>query len=156
MVSRVPRKPRSKKPKLTKKQKARKRRIENVAYRLIARENNITIKEAKRQFKDGIIEVIFSGPKRTAQRRFIEISPHKFREVPKGKPFKETEATGPVRSVGYVNRVIKLKRYWNFVHIMAEEMDLPVGEVRDRIKKGVIDLIEIYKFYFVPKEEKTA
>jgi hypothetical protein len=156
MVSRVPRKPRTKKPKLTRKQKARKRRIENTAYRLIARENNITIKEAKRQFKDGIIEVIFSGPKRTAQRRFIEISPHKFREVPKGKPLKETEATGPVRSVGYVNRVIKLKRYWNFVHIMAEEMDLPVGEVRDRIKKGVIDLIEIYKFYFVPKEEKTA
>jgi hypothetical protein len=154
MASRVPRKLRAKKKKLSKKQLARKRKVEQAAYRVIAKQEGITQKEAKRLYKDGIIEVIFTGPKRAAQRRFIEISPHKFREVPKGKPFKETEAIGPVRSVGYVNKVIKLRRYWNFVRLMAEEQDLTIQEMRKRIKDGVVDIVDIYKFYFTPKEKR--
>jgi hypothetical protein len=154
-MSRVPRKPRAKKKKLTPKQLARKRRVENAAFRVIAKQEGITQKEARKLYKDGIIEVIFTGPKRAAQRRFIEIAPHKFREVPQGKPFKETQAKGPVRTVGYVNRVIKLRRYWNFVRLMSEELDLTLAETRTRIKKGVIDIIDLYKFYFTPKEKSA-
>jgi hypothetical protein len=155
MVSRVPRKPREKKRKLSPKQKARKAKIEKIAYRQIARQEGISLKEARRLYKDGIIEVIFTGPKRKATRRFIEISPHQFREVPRGVPFKEENAKGPVRSGAYVNRVIKLTRYWNFVHIMAEELDLSIADARARIKKGVIDIVDIYKFYFSPKEKSA-
>jgi hypothetical protein len=153
-MARIP-KPRTKKHKLSKKQLSRKRRVERAAYKVIARQEGITQKEARRLYKDGIIEVIFTGPKRTAQRRFIEISPHKFREVPRGKPFKETEAEGPVRTVGYVNKVIKLRRYWNFVKLMAEEQDLTIQETRKKIKDGVIDIIDLYKFYFSPKEKSA-
>ncbi len=152
---RVPRKPKTKKKKLTPKQLARKRKVEKAAFKLIAKREGVTQKEARRMYKDGIIEVIFTGPKREAQRRFIEVSPHKFREIPPGKKFKETEAIGPIRTVGYVNRIIKLRRYWNFVRLMADEYDVTLSEARARIKKGVIDIIDLYKFYFVPKG-KTA
>jgi hypothetical protein len=154
-MSRVPRKPRAKKKKLTPKQQARKRRVERAAFKVIAKQEGITQKEARKLYKDGIIEVIFTRPKRAAQRRFIEIAPHKFREIPPGKKFKETNAKGPVRSVGYVNKVIKLRRYWNFVRLMAEEQDLTLAETRTRIKKGVIDIIDLYKFYFTPKEKSA-
>jgi hypothetical protein len=155
MASRVPRKPRAKKKKLTAKQIARKKRVERAAFRLIAKQEGITQKEARKLYKDGIIEVIFTGPKRKAQRRFIEISPHKFREIPQGKAFKEENAIGPVRSVGYVNKVIKLRRYWNFVRLMADEMGISVQEARKRVKQGVIDIIDLYKFYFTPKEKAS-
>lgn len=142
------------KVKLSKQQRERKKRAEHAAIRLIARQEKITEKEARRLYKDAIIEVIFERPTKYATRRFIEISPHQWREIPKGKKFKEVNAVGPVRSVGYISRITKLKRYWEFVNLMAEEYGTSIPEARRKIKEKEISIRELYEFYFAPREKK--
>ena len=144
-----------KRVRLSKKQKARKRRAMEAALRLIARQDHITIKEARKRYKDALVEVIFTRPTGYATRKFIQISPGKFREVPKGKPMREIYAEGPIRSRGYVEKVIKLKRYWEYVRLIAQEYDLTIKEARQKIKRKELTLEEIYRFYFAPREKKA-
>ena len=144
-----------KRVRLSKKQKARKRRAMEAGYRVIALQDHITIKEAKKRYKDALIEIIFTRPTGYATRKFIQISPGKFREVPKGKPIREIYAEGPIRSRGYVEKVIKLKRYWEYVRLIAEEYDVSIKEARTKIKRKEISLGLIYQFYFAPREKKA-
>jgi hypothetical protein len=142
------------KVKLSKQQKERKKRAQAAAIRMIAKQEGLTEKQARRRYKDAIIEVIFERPTKYATRRFIEITPGKFREIPKGKAFREINAEGPVRNIGYISRITKLKRYWEFVNLMAEEYGTDIKEARRKIKEKEISIKELYEFYFVPLEKK--
>ena len=143
-----------KRVRLSKKQKTRKRRATEAALRLIARHDGITIKEARKRHKDALVEIIFTRPTGYATRKFIQISPGKFREIPKGQPMREIYAEGPIRSRGYVEKVIKLKRYWEYVRLVAQEYDLSIAEARTKIKRKELSIEEIYQFYFPPREKK--
>ncbi len=123
------------KSRLSPEQKARRKRAEKAAIRRIAQEEGITQKEARRLYKDAIVEVLFDRPRKGARRKFIEIAPGKFREVPKGKPLREVNASGPIRTIGYIQKVQRMRQYWELVHLMADEYKLSTKDARKRISK---------------------
>ena len=67
---------------------------------------------------------------------------------------REVNAEGPIRTRGYVERVIKIKRYWEFVYLIADEYDLSVSEARAKIKRKETTIQDYYRFYFPPREKK--
>lgn len=119
-----------KKVKLTQKQKARMKRAEKAAIKRIAIEEGITQKEARRLHKRAVLEVVFDRPARYVQRKFIEISPGKFREIPEGKPVREVNAVGPIRNIGYVEKIQNMKQYWELINIISEERGISIPEAR--------------------------
>lgn len=136
--------PKKKKPRLTKEQRSRKKKAEKIAIRRIAKEEGITQKEARKLYKDAVVEVLYIRPRKRARRRFIEIAPRKFREIPEGKPIRETEAVGPVLSVGDVSRAIKMRQYWELVNILADEKKMSIKAVRKGIKTGKFGVWDLY------------
>lgn len=140
----MPKKKRKKKPRLTKEQRTRKKRAERIAIRRIAKEEGITQKEARKLYKDAVVEVLFTRPRKAARRNFIEIAPRKFREIPPGKPIREIYAVGPVLSVGDVSRAIKMRQYWELVNILSDEKKMSIKAVRRGIKTGKFGIWDLY------------
>jgi len=126
---------------------AREKRAREAAYRLIVKEekargNPITLKDARRIYKEqGLVEVLFERPKKYVRRKFVQIAPGKWRELQPGKPQREEYATGPIRDMRYLVRVRRMKTYWEFVHVISQEYRLTIKQARKRItrarKKGV-------------------
>ena len=132
---------------------SRRRRAYEAALRQIAKEDGITIKKARKKYKQAIVEVMFVRPGKRVDRDFLEVSPGKYLEVEPGKPAKFEYTFGTVRTVGYVSKVRALTRYWSAVRLMAEELNISIKESRRRFtkrKKGgeTTDQI-IYKFFKV-------
>lgn len=123
------------KQKRTKAMRERFARSKEAAIKKIAREEKITQKEARRIYKNVIIETIFTRPARSVRRRFVEISPGNFGEVPKGKKLSPLNVEGDIRTLGYVKKVIKQRQYWEFVRLMAEEYGTTIAEARRYITK---------------------
>lgn len=98
----------------------------------------MTQKEARRIYKDAVIEVLFKRPKKYVRRRFIEITPRHFQEIPAGKKIKLENAVGPMRDVAYIRKIQRLKQYWELVAIVADEYKLSTAEARKQIKARML------------------
>jgi len=123
-----------KRKKLTPAQVTRRQRAERAAIRRIAKEEGITQKEARKIYKDAVIEVLFIRPKKYARRRFIEITPRHFQEIPQGRAIRLENAFGPMRDIKYIWKIQRLKQYWELVAIIADEYKLSIKDARKQIK----------------------
>lgn len=110
-------------------------RARREAVRLIAKSEGLTIKEARKKYKRGLIEYIWENPKRKAVRKFFEVSPGKFLEYEKGKPAKLEYTFGTVKDSAYVQRTIGLQKYWNTVKLIAHTWDISIEDARKYVTK---------------------
>lgn len=110
-------------------------KAKKAAVKLIAKQEGISQKEARKRYKKAIVEVIYERPARKAYNRFFQVSPGKFLEYEKGKPAKVEYTFGPVRSSAYVQRIMSLRKYWNTVHLISETWDIPLAEAREYYKR---------------------
>lgn len=115
-------------------------RAKKAAIRQIAKQDGITIKEATKLYKkNALVEVLFTRPARYATRKFIEVSPGQFLEIPEGKPVRAIYAEGPVRNLSYVSRVRSMKQYWELVDLLASEYRISIQEARKKVSKRIKD-----------------
>jgi hypothetical protein len=101
------------------------------------KEDGITLKQAKARYPFAILEVIVERPSKFVHRRFLQITPKAWREVPEGLEMTDVNARGPIRTIGYISKVRQAKQYWELVYILSDEWDLPISAVRKRIKDKI-------------------
>lgn len=95
-------------------------RAKVAAINLIAKREGLTIKEAKKQYKKALVEIVWAQPTRSAYRKFLEIAPGQWRELEKGKLARDENTFGPIRRAPFIQRIQSLNSYWSTIHLLAE------------------------------------
>ena len=117
-----------------KKRVNRKLRARNAVLRKIAETDKISFTQAREKFPRAIVEYIYNRAYEAVHRRFVEVGPKKYQEVPKGKKLTRRNAEGPIREYSYLERVRRMESYWRTVHLYEEIFHVSTTEARRRYK----------------------